>query len=65
MILTWNGRPVENDIILFRMVGLTPVDQIVRVGLLRDGQPLELDVMIDPRDNGLRIDDRRPVFDVE
>ncbi len=63
VILTWNGRPVENDIILFRMVGLTPVDQIVRVGLLRDGQPLELDVMIDPRDSGLRIDNRRPMID--
>lgn len=49
IILTWNGQVVDNDIILFRLVGLTPVETKVSVGLLRNGQPMEVVVQVASR----------------
>ncbi len=49
IILMWNGQVVENDIILFRLVGLTPPHSTAQVELLRDGQRLTLEVHVDSR----------------
>lgn len=49
IILTWDGKVIENDIILFRMVGLTRIDSQVTVGLLRAGEPMEVTVQVAPR----------------
>lgn len=47
VVLTWDGKAVDNDVILFRLVGLTPVNSTVTVTLLRDGVPMELQVKVD------------------
>ena len=49
IILKWNGQLVENDIILFRLVGLTQPHSMAEVELLRNGQRMKLDVKVDSR----------------
>ncbi|MED5576971.1 MAG: PDZ domain-containing protein, partial [Planctomycetota bacterium] len=49
IILSWNGQVVENDIILFRLVGLTPPNSIAVVELLRGGRKMRVEVKVDSR----------------
>ena len=49
IILSWNGQVVENDIILFRLVGLTPPNSIAAVELLRGGRKIRVEVKVDSR----------------
>ena len=49
IILSWNGQVVENDIILFRLVGLTPPNSIALVELLRGGRKMKVEVKVDAR----------------
>lgn len=49
IILSWNGQVVENDIILFRLVGLTPPNSIALVELLRGGRKMKVEVKVDSR----------------
>ena len=49
IILRWNDQVVENDIILFRLVGLTRPNTTAQVTVLREGTPLQIAVQVDRR----------------
>jgi S1-C subfamily serine protease len=46
VITSWNGQPVGNHLSLGRLVAESKVDQVVRIGLVREGKPQQIDVVI-------------------
>jgi serine protease Do len=50
LVVSYRGIPVETTDHLIRMVGATPVGEMVRVKLYRDRKALELDVTVTNRD---------------
>jgi len=51
VILAFGPTPVEDDGHLVNLVGLTPVDSVVPIRLIRDGEELVVDVELSPRDH--------------
>jgi len=46
VILEFNGRPIENDGHLVKLVSLTPTGSQVEVSILRDGRPIRLTALL-------------------
>ncbi|MEQ1902835.1 MAG: trypsin-like peptidase domain-containing protein [Pirellulaceae bacterium] len=54
VIRSWNGEPVHDYNQVYNLIGVTPPDKNVRMEILRDGQPLTLEVTVTARPQDLR-----------
>ncbi len=52
VIVRWNGQPVDSAIQLTRHRQETPAGRTVRLGILRDGREMELDIKLGERETG-------------
>lgn len=51
VIVSFGSTPVEDDGHLVNLVGLTPVNSVVPIHLIRDGEPMTVEVELSPRDH--------------